>query len=338
MSTPPKKTKKPSSPRKRKPAENEAARYIRLAEMVVGFLTEKYEVDVEEAFYCDWSGVFPGEPENAEGTPLLATFHDWLIHTSGVIEPGRSGIDLYLEKRGEELIETDRALLGRMNDSVISLLDLRPSPSGNGLVCGDLLLGDEFEIDGDALMLDDGRMLVGGRRMALDGKPALCMGIYPFEYSMRGELLAEVRMEFEEYRVEMPSADMEQYLRDVDPLPDMWLDDFEKDFTETLPPVTFTALFDILDEHGLRERLRMIPLLVEREPDLFEWVADPGEQEPGQRGAVILMGDTLALGAFSQELREEGKAMLLSAGSEFLRHNSDVEVDTDGQFELPGGK
>lgn len=333
VSKPPEKSRKSAAPCARK-AANEVERYVRLVEMVVDFLTEKYEFDVEEAFYCDWSNVFPGGPDDADGTPLLATFHDWLIHAAGIIEPGYSGIGLYLEKNGEGLDDADRALLCRMDDSMVSLFDLRRDDSGSGVVCGDLLLGDEFVLDGENIVLDGDRMLAAARRMIFDGKPALCMGIYPFEYGMKDELLAEILTEFEEYRVEEPGVDMARYLKNADPLPDMWLDDFEETYGEQLPPVTFTALFDILDEEGTRARLASMAPLLQRERDLFEWTGDDGDS--GQRGAVVIMNGTLALGAFSPDLREAGKVMLLSACAELIRHKSDIEVDTDGQFDLPG--
>ncbi|MHB9027149.1 MAG: hypothetical protein ACYC9O_00120 [Candidatus Latescibacterota bacterium] len=307
--------------------------YAGLFKEVIDFINENYEDVVTDTLMSEWSGVFPDGPDDPSAMPVMMTFYDWLVHTASVLEIGYTGIELYLEKAGR-LPFARREMLERMNHSVVSLFELQVFGDRKAIRYTDLILGDEFELNGAEITGDSDRLMAGARRIALDGRLTAGMATYPFPIKEKEYLLEEIQVGFEDYRIDEPEATLEEYLQVADPLPDIWLDGFEEDDFEEGEDdggsaVTYTALFDILDKKQTLAKLRTAPSLHKVEKDVFEWIDDPDDPEQESRGAVVIMESGLALGAYTPEMREAGKIMLLSVCSGLIRHRTDLEVDED---------
>jgi hypothetical protein len=317
----------------------EAVLYAGVFMEVVDFIFENYSDAVEDILLNEWNRVFPDGLDDPSAVPVMMTFNDWLIHTPGVIETGYTGIELYLEK-ADRLPGARRKMLERMNDSVVSLFELRISEDGNSVHYTDLALGDEFELYGVEKSDGGDHMLAGARRIVLDGSPITGMAMYPFPFEEKEYLLQELREELATCRIEEPDTSMEECLRVIDPIPDLWLDGFEEDDEtggeDAAPGITYAALFDILDRKGTLAKLRTIPSLHAMEKDVFEWIDDPNDPEQESRGAVVVEENGMVLGAYTPEMREAGKIMLLSVCSGLIRHRRDLEVNEDSFDTLDG--
>jgi hypothetical protein len=316
----------------------EAGLYAGLFQEVADFINKYYGDIVDDFLMNEWSEVFPEGPEASSAMPFMMTFFDWLMHSDSIIVGGYTGLELYLEK-ADHLPSVKEEMVERMNDSSISLFELRASEDRKSVRYRDLLLGDEFELKGAEITGGSDMAWAGVRRIVLDGHLTAGIATYPFLIEEKEDLLEAIREDFEDFRIDEPEADMEEYLRIVDPIPNIWLEGFEEDDFEDgdfegqgddgSPPVTYTALFDVLDRKRTLSKLRTSPSLHKVEKNVFEWIDNPDDPEQESRGTVVIMEDNMAFGAFTPEMREAGKIMLLSVCSGLIRHRTDLEVNED---------
>jgi hypothetical protein len=335
------KKKHPVKRRDNSSSETEIELYNRLFNTVAEYCYNTYYQDVDEVLSCDWGGVFQDDQSDIQDSPFSDAFFDWLIHADSIFEIGFTGIELFLEEK-KRLTAPERAMLVKMNESIISLFEITVSESRDSVLYQDLLLGDEFRIDGLDVPSDKTRGLIAGRRIVLGGQLLVGFGYYPFDPELKNEILEEVHEGFDAWRESGIEADMEQYLKNVDPLPDFWLEGFENDEDESLdylPDEMESAIFKIVGSYKkVLEKLNTISSLeeVEKKEPLFIWVDDGDDAERNQRGVIAVSKDFLILGAFTPELREAGKIMLLSACSGLIQHVRDMEFDTKNLFDSSG--
>lgn len=334
------------SPKKKNPVkkfankevESETELYNRLFNKVAEYFFRHYRENVEDLIISDWDGVF-GDRGDIQNSPFADVFFDWMIHAGGIFDMEQSSIEIFLEKK--RLTDAERGMLMKMNASVISLFEITVSETRDSVLYQDLLLGGEFFVDELNVTTEKKYGLIAGRRLVLDGELTVGFGYYPFNHELKDEILEEIGDNFGIFRKNNPDSNMEQFLRCIDPLPDIWLDGFENDENQDLdylPEVMQSAIYQI---NGSRkkvlEKLRTISSLEEMEGNetLFVWVDDGEGEQQDQRGVVAVSNDLLILGAFTPELRDAGKIMLHSACSGLIQHLRDMEFDTKSLYGSP---
>jgi hypothetical protein len=256
-------------------------------------------------------------------------FHDWLIHTRGLVKSGFTGIDLYLE-RAKKLTLSEREMLGMMNDSVMTLFEVRVSRSRDKLVFNDLLLNyGRIEQPSPEMVDPLEKSVMGARVIHFSHGPALGIGYFPFMHDMKTLLLETLREYFADYQKAVPTATMETFLKNENPVVGLFLEIMralkvaEEEVENEESEVTFNmSIFDVIDYRAAKKSIQKLPRLHECQKDTFEWYSDDSE-DPELLGTVLIAGGEMILAAVSEEMREAGKLMLRSACRTSIRHRED---------------
>ena len=174
-----------------------------------------YKDAYEDAFFTFWGEFDPSE--YLKGHALQSAdinFWEWVIHDWVDDERGKTLIDIYIDKR--KVLSTDeREVLTMMKNSVLSLYEVREIFPDKGLLLGDLILGDEYDVREKAATAALSKWdILCTRLQHVDGQYIMSGAVYAFPIKLKDAILGDIIFEYERYREYKPDANMQDFLKE----------------------------------------------------------------------------------------------------------------------------
>jgi hypothetical protein len=316
---------------------NELVFYSALFSKVFLFLKKRYAKRVTKELEMTGLRAYQedmDEPgETLDFNVYYYAFCDYLIHTPGVLEPGLTGIEIYL-RNTKNLSLSEMEMLRMMNDSMVTLFEGHVSRSRNEVIMKELLLGTGITLKKSIKPGKERKMLIGGRCLTFSWGPEIGVGFFPFPCEMKRNILKAVQETFTIYVNEAPGSTMRDYIKNINPLFILYQElkemaeipedeIFEEDESEDIEVEFFMSVFEIDDKKIVMESLKKIPNLQEYSSEAFEWYIDGDDEKSGPHGMVVVSPDGLIFAAVSEKMREAGKLMLRSACGQSIRFVKD---------------
>lgn len=179
------------------------------------FYRKNYARTLENAHSMFW-GEFVPEEHLDDKTIGLAdiNFGEWIVYDYIIDEEnGKTLIDLFLENK--KLMSLDEHnVLNMMENSVMSLYEVREIFPEKGFLLKDLLLSGEYDVREKLATRSLKKWdIFATRLLHVDGKYIMSGAVYPYHLRLKEIMLADIRDEYEVYRNEYPDAAMDDFLK-----------------------------------------------------------------------------------------------------------------------------
>lgn len=309
----------------------------RLVRDILAFAKKRYGILINGAYEYFWDDFDPKIHLGAETLALAEiNFLDWLVHDWRPEKDGKKTLTaLYMEK-GTVHHSDEKAILARMNDSIISLYEVQELLPEEGLLLKDLLLGDEYNVR-EQLATRSLRKwdIFATRLLKIDGNHIMTGSTYLYPQHCKESIIKRLKRCFKACRNEYPENNMRYFLKhNSDLFNHYWCENILEPFRPTLVTTTgermiiSNGIFEIKDKGSVLDGLRNIKEFHEVEERRFHWLDDQKDNVyTPVLGIISIKNKTLWLECNSAERLEKGKALLLEHLDGFIAHKVDTLQD-----------
>ena len=194
----------------------EAKKLTNLFQNILQYVRLNHADDIDKAYSYFWEGENPDE--FLDGTALSLGFHnfeDWMVFDYKIKESGETFISRFIKSR-QDITEEDVSVLGKAQNSVLSLYEVASVSEDNGVLLKDILLDTQSDIRGKSLTqgLKKGD-LFATRLLNLDGYDEMAGCVYPFLPGQKQQILSYIERQFKRYvRNVQQHGSLRDYLKD----------------------------------------------------------------------------------------------------------------------------
>jgi Antitoxin Xre/MbcA/ParS C-terminal toxin-binding domain len=243
-------------------------------------------------------------------------------------------VELYM-KHNKKLSLDEHKVLTMMKKSVISLYEVQEVMPERGILLKDLLLGGEYDVREKMATRSLKRWdIFAARLLHVDNKYIMSGCIYPYAIRAKEGILADIKSNYEDFRLDYPDAAMDEFLKqNSEDFNFYWYELIQNTtpmalYTSSGEPLVFAqAVFDLHDKDSVLAGLPKIEG-IEQEGDNFIWIDKRDEEGNGTvLGWISIHNNQLILKPNSQGRCEAGQEMILEKLSDFLSHLRDTYRD-----------
>jgi hypothetical protein len=186
-----------------------------LIQSIIEYVRAHHKEEIDKAYTYFWDEKQPDEFMSGTALELgFLNFEDWLVFDYKVNPGKETFIDIYANNTSS-LNDDEKALLGKIKGSFLSLYEVSSVSRDKRIVLKDLLLDGEFSLRDKALTRglkqDD---IFATRLLDLDGRYVMSCCVYPYSASEKKTVLTDVQKLFARYiKNEDPDGTMASFLK-----------------------------------------------------------------------------------------------------------------------------
>ena len=284
--------------------------------------------EIEEALSAF---VGPAPADDFPGDMLKIEFTDWLTHDYIAPRLGRTLIEEYLRRDPGGLAPGDRSVLEEWKRSRYSLFEVQEVRPGSGVLVQDLLAGGEFFVHDVSSSNNMARWDCCLARFEETGGRAMFNGIarmvprqvlgplqeWASAARRRSGLSCDLFLRANSHKLRQKASELIKKTMDS-----LQVVSFEGD-----PLVFSRAVYEVLDEDGLRRSLDASDMLRKEEddPNAYVWLGEVDAESEGRRifGHLRIKVGQLTLECSTRQRLKRGRELLRTLAGAALRHKGD---------------
>lgn len=194
----------------------EEAIKTRLLQSIINYVRENYKAEIDKAYEYFWDDNQPDEFLSGTALELgFINFEDWLVFDYKVKGNKETFIDLYV-KNGNSLSGEERNIIGKIQNSFLSLYEVKAVSKDRRVLLNDLLVGHEVSLRNKTLTrgLNKGDIFAS-RFLPLDQKDVMSGCVYPYSQAQKKRVLGYINTQYARYKRNVnPAGTLRDYLKD----------------------------------------------------------------------------------------------------------------------------